>query len=331
MRSIVEFVLFSDGAGLDITGPLEVFTTATRLLNEQGRAKEGYRPVIAAKAVGPVRLNSGLVVQAQLCIGQGPAPDILLIPGGLGVPLAVKDDVLLALIRDRAGQANRVASICNGAFLLAAAGLLDGKRATTHWMTADQLKQEYPAVAVIPDAIFIRDRNISTSAGVCAGIDLALALVEEDYGASLALKVARIMVVYFRRSGRQSQFSAPLRARQRAGEDFSDLHDWIVEHLSDPLTVERLAAQAGMSSRNFARVFAEKTGITPCKYVECVRLNRARELLESGEDSMQVVAEASGFGREDKMRRVFRRYLNVSPVHYRIHFSRQREGVSQRI
>lgn len=321
MLHSVEIVLIPNGASLDVTGPLEVFAAATELLKQHGRMQDGYRPIFAAKEPVPVKFSSGLIVQADVRIGQGKPPDILLIPGGLGIRTVLEDKELIAAIKKRARGAARVVSVCNGAFLLAAAGLLDGKRVTSHWQVAADLAREYPALVVDPDAIFIRDGKISTSAGVCAGIDLALALVEEDYGASLALEVARLLVVYFRRAGGQSQFSAPLKARQKAGACFGQLHDWMLDHLSGPLTVEQLAEKARMSQRNFARVFLEKTGITPSKYVEMLRLDRARELLESGDDSMQAVAEASGFGREERMRSAFYRHLSVSPAHYRIHFS----------
>jgi transcriptional regulator GlxA family with amidase domain len=320
MKKIVEFVIYPDALGLDFNGPLEVFYVANRLLNETGKHDQGYAPVFSAKEPGPIRLSSGLMVLADNKLGQGDPPDVLLVPGGPGADLAMDNPGLVRLIRERAQIAGQVVSVCNGAMILGACGILDGKRATTHWLCTDDLDEKHPLVEVEPDAIFVHDGNVSTSAGVTAGIDLALALVEEDHGAALALDVARILVLYFRRAGGQSQFSAPMESRRRAGKRFGELHEWILDNIQESLTVERLAKQAGMSPRNFARVFSAQTGMTPASYVEALRLDQAREVLESGEDSMEQVAEASGFGSEDRMRRAFRRRLGVSPAQYRVHF-----------
>ena len=325
MKKVVEIVLYRHALGLDFNGPLEVFHVANRLLGDPDKAEQGYVPVFSAKEPGPLRLCSGLTVLAENKLGQGDPPDILLIPGGVGAEQAADDPELLRLIQNRAQLAGRVMSVCNGAMILAACGLLNGKRATTHWLRTDDLAATHPAVEVEPDAIFVRDGKIATSAGVTAGIDLALALVEEDYGAGLALEVARMLVLYFRRSGGQSQFSAPMESLRKAGKKFGDLHDWILNNLKKSITVERMAQQMGMSPRNFARVFSAQTGMTPASYVESLRLDQAREVLEAGDDSMEQVAEVSGFGSEDRMRRAFRRRLGVSPGQYRSHF-----GMNQR-
>jgi transcriptional regulator GlxA family with amidase domain len=320
MKKIVEFVLYPDALGLDINGPLDVFTIATEALARTGKKGEGYEPLFSAKQPGPLRLFSGLPVLADNQLGQGNQPDILLVPGGPSAELAVEDAGLLELIQSRAKVAAQVVSVCNGALILAACGMLDGKRATTHWRRAKELASKHPLVEVEPDAIYVRDGKVATSAGVTAGIDLALALVEEDYGAALALDVARVLVLYFRRSGGQSQFSAPMESRRRAGGRFHKLHDWMLANLNKSLTVERLARQAVMSPRNFARVFSQTTGMTPASYVESLRLDRAREVLESGADSMEQVAQASGFGSDDRLRRAFHRRFGISPVQYRTHF-----------
>lgn len=233
---------------------------------------------------------------------------------------------MLNRIKTEAKRARRVASVCNGAFILAACGLLKGKRATTHWIVAEELARRYPDITVASDAIFLRDNKIATSAGVTAGIDLALALVEEDHGSALAMDVARMLVLYLRRPGGQSQFSAPLNSQAQAGRRFIDLHDWILENLNQPISIERLADRAGMSPRNFSRIFTSETGISPGQYVELLRLNRARELLESGNDTLQTIAEMSGFGREERLRRVFQRRLRVTPVEYRNHFQKSGKG-----
>lgn len=320
MVRTVEFFLFDGALGLDITGPLEVFSTASNLLEKRGRADTAYLPVFAAAKRGMVTLCSGLKVNAEIELGKCKPPDILLIPGGLGVERVTQTVGLLRRLKTEAGRARKVASVCNGAFILAACGLLKGKRATTHWIVADELASKYPDTTVVPDAIFVRDKNIATSAGVTAGIDLALALVEEDHGPALAMEVARMLVLYLRRSGGQSQFSAPLDSQTLAGKRFSDLHDWILENLREPLSVEHLADRAGMSPRNFSRIFSSETGMSPGKYVEWIRLNLAREMLESGNNSVDKVAEACGFGREERLRRVFLRRFRVTPVEYRNHF-----------
>jgi len=321
MKKTVEFVIYPEALGLDINGPLDVFTISSELLAKSGKTDDGYMPVFSAKDPGKLRLCSGLSVLAENRLGQGDAPDILLVPGGYGAEKAANDLHLIELIRKRAKEAGRIVSVCNGALILAACGLLDNRKATTHWRSVAELSRKHPLVEVEPDAIFVRDGNIATSAGVTAGIDLALALVEEDHGPALALEVARGLVLYFRRTGGQSQFSAPMESRQRAGRRFSKLHDWMLANLDKSLTVDRMAQRAGMSPRNFARVFSAKTGMTPATYVETLRLDRAREVLESGEDSMEQVAETSGFGSEDRMRRAFRRRFSVSPAQYRSHFS----------
>ncbi|MBG3878498.1 helix-turn-helix domain-containing protein, partial [Desulfovibrio oxamicus] len=193
--------------------------------------------------------------------------------------------------------------------------------ATTHWQACARLAAAYPAVRVEPDAIFVRDGGVVTSAGVTAGIDLALHLVEEDLGPATAMEVARLLVVYRRRVGNQSQFSAPLRAQARAGARFGPLHVWMEARLGEDLGVERLAGQAHMSPRHFARVFPQETGMSPARYVEQLRLDRARELLESGESHMQTVAAAAGFGSEERLRRAFQRRMGVTPSQYLEHFS----------
>lgn len=321
MKRIVEFIIYPDALGLDINGPLDVFTIANQLLARTDKTKQGYEPLFSAKEPGQLRLCSGLTVVAQNRLGQGKRPDILLVPGGPGAESAADDPVLIRLIQKRAKEAGQVVSVCNGALILAACGLLDGKKATTHWLCIEELDAKYPLVEVEPDAIYVRDGNVVTSAGVTAGIDLALALVEEAHGPAMALEVARVLVLYFRRAGGQSQFSAPMQSRRRTGSRFNKLHDWMLVNLNKPLTVDRLAQQAGMSPRNFARVFSAQTGMTPANYVETLRLDRAREVLESGEDSMEQVAEVSGFCSEDRMRRAFRRRFGISPIQYRSHFA----------
>ncbi len=321
MQHIIEYVVFPDAVGLDLTGPLEVFNTATALMKNEGRTETGYASRFIASRRGPVRLSSGLEVLAQADFADAAPADTLLMPGGPGVYAALEDPGFIAALRERSRRLKRILSVCNGAFFLAAAGLLDGRRATTHWRTAEDLARRYPQVEVMPDAIYIRDGHIYSSAGVTAGIDLALAVVEEDFGASLALEVSRMLVLYFRRPGTQSQFSAPLKTQAAAGKRFAKLHDWLVGNLSQPVSVEQMAAFTAMSPRNFARVFKARTGMTPHKFLETLRLDRARELLAAGNDSLEHIAAACGFGREERLRRAFLRRFRVTPSQFRLHFT----------
>jgi transcriptional regulator GlxA family with amidase domain len=219
-----------------------------------------------------------------------------------------------------------VASVCSGAFILAAAGLLDGRRATTHWSGCDLLARLFPAVTVERDPIFVRDGNVWTSAGITAGIDLALALVEADHGRELALDVSRWLVMFVQRPGGQSQFSAQLAAQVAERDPLRDLQAWIGEHPDAELTVEALADRVAMSPRHFARVFREEVGETPARYVEAVRVEAARRLLERTGRSVDDVASACGFGTAETLQRAFRRRLGVSPGAYRRHFSRSPSG-----
>ncbi|MBI9083278.1 MAG: GlxA family transcriptional regulator [Desulfobacterales bacterium] len=316
----IDFILFPGALGLDITGPLEVFSSATNLLRKKSGGDTGYRTRCVATTPGPVRLSSGLEIVADAGFDDAPSCQTLVVPGGMGTENAVKDPAFIDRIREKARQADRIVSVCTGAFILAAAGILDGRQATTHWIATDNLTKFFPRVKVVPDAIFTRDGNIYTSAGVTAGIDLALALVEADFGASLALEVSRRLVVYFRRPGSQSQFSTPLKAQEAAGRRFARLHDWLLKQLDKPISVERMAEHAAMSPRNFSRVFKQKTGFTPTRYLETLRLDRAREILSAGGDSLADIAEACGFGREERLRRAFLRRFQVTPSQYRLHF-----------
>jgi transcriptional regulator GlxA family with amidase domain len=223
-------------------------------------------------------------------------------------------------VRQRATQARRVASVCTGAFLLAAAGLLDGRRAATHWMYCTRLAQRFPAVHVEPDPIFVCDGSVWTSAGVTAGIDLALALVEEDLGRSMSLAVARYLVVFLKRPGGQAQFSATL-ALQAADDRFDALHDWINGHLADDLSLSVLADQAAMSERSFSRHYAEATGQTPARAIERLRVEAARRLLSESRARVKRIAQRCGFGSEETMRRSFLRLLAVTPQDYRSRFT----------
>jgi transcriptional regulator GlxA family with amidase domain len=236
------------------------------------------------------------------------------------VRAALQDRRLVSFVARCASRARRVAGVCSGAFLLAEAGLLAGRRATTHWASCSQLARRYPDVRVEPDRIFVRDGAVYTSAGVTAGMDLALALLEDDQGRDLALAVARRLVVFLRRPGGQSQFSAQLAAQLAERPALRDLQLWIQEHPDEPHTVESLARRVGMSPRHFARVFALELRVTPARYVEQVRVEAARRRLEDGGGRVEQVAEGCGFGSPETMRRAFLRTLRVSPSEYRRRF-----------
>jgi len=324
MKQTIEFFIHPKTIGLDLTGPLEVFNTASLLLANEGKTDMGYTACFSAFDVGEIELSSGLCVKAGQKIGNGAEPDIFIVPGCMEVDRVTRDEKRMEHIRAAALRAKRIVSVCNGALILAKAGLLDGKKATTHWLMTEAMQNDYPNVDVLPDAIYVQDGNVATSAGVTAGIDLALALVEEDHGARLALDIARALVLYLRRSGGQSQFSPPLQSQQKAGTRFQELHDWLLENIEKPLSVEDMADRTRMSLRNFFRVFTTQTGITPGKYLETLRVDRARELLESGEDVLPNVAQICGFGREDRLRRAFVNRFHITPAQYRIHFGKKK-------
>jgi transcriptional regulator GlxA family with amidase domain len=321
MRRVV-VVGFPDFQLLDVTGPWEVFGRTTRYLREHGLAG-GYRLELAAGRRGALTSSSGLSlgVQRPFPAVRG-ALDTLLVAGGVGTLRALADRALVAFVRSAAVRARRVASVCTGAFLLAEAGLLDGRRATTHWSACAGLAERYPKVTVDPDPIFVRDGRIWSSAGVTAGMDLALALVEEDHGREVALGVARELVLFLKRPGGQAQFSAQLRAQLAERETLRDLQAWMADHPGADLSVETLARRVGMSPRHFARVFKQETGETPARAALAARVEAARRRLEDGDDGLEGVAGACGFGSAEVMRRAFLRTLRVGPGAYRRRFRR---------
>src|SRR5690242_933989 len=314
----VWIVMFPDVQALDVTGPLEVFALANRL--SPGRAPR-YQISVLAREAGADSTSSGLSLIAGRGIRQGTGPvDTLLAAGGQGTRAAMRDARLGSRTRRTAPPPRPLASVCSGAFLLGEAGLLYGRRATTHWAVCEALQRRYPTARVETDPIFVRDGKVSTSAGVTAGMDLALELVEEDGGRDLALSVARWLVLFLRRPGGQSQFSVQLSAQVAERRGLRDLQGWVADHLDDDLSVPALARRAGMSPRNFARAFRREIGATPAAYVEAQRVEGARRLLETADLSVAEVAAACGFGRVETMHRAFRRGVRVSPGQYRRHF-----------
>jgi transcriptional regulator GlxA family with amidase domain len=316
VRSTV-IVAFPDVQSLDVAGPAEVFA---------GAGGE-YGVEVVAPTAGLVRASSGLGLWADRALADVRGPiDTLVVAGGEGTPAVMANESFLADIRRLAPGCRRVASVCSGAFALAAAGLLDGRRATTHWSVCDALAAIYPGVTVEADRIFVRDGDVWTSAGVTAGIDLALAMVEEDVGREVALAVARRLVVFLKRPGGQSQFSAQLAGQLAERQPLGDLQGWIADHLDEDLSVERLAERAAMSVRNFSRTFAREVGVTPARFVERTRVDSARRLLEESTASVDEIAGRCGFGTAETMRRTFLRALHVTPTDYRRRFRIEEES-----
>ena len=314
MRRVV-IVAFPRVQTLDVHGPAEVFTTATQL-SERG----GYTVEVVAARPGPLPTSSiALYPDRTLDRCRGPI-DTLVVAGGRGVRAAAHDEALVAWLKAAARRSRRVTSVCTGAFLLAEAGLLEGCRATTHWASCALLARSYPGVEVEPDPIFVRDGNVITSAGVTSGMDLALALVEEDLGREVALETARWLVMFVKRPGGQAQFSAQLEAQTADREPLRDLQEWLPDHLDEDLSVPALARRASMSDRNFARAWRDETGMTPAVYVEAARVERARIALDSGDLPVETIALQTGFGTVETMRRAFRRRVGVSPAGYRSRF-----------
>jgi len=321
----VAIVAFPGVQSLDMTGPLEVFDAATRLIEATGRSERGYRVEIVSRDGLALESSSGLTLTPHACIGERRGElDTLIVPGGSGSREAAGDRELVGWIEEAASRARRTASVCTGAFLLAGAGLLDGRRATTHWASARELARAYPAVTVDPEPIFLRDGEIWTSAGVTAGMDLALALVEEDLDRAAALTIARHLVLFLRRPGGQSQFSATLAAQEPSRDVLREVQRAVLEELAGEHTVEAMAERASMSTRHFARAFAAETGVTPARYVERVRLEAARRLLEDTSQPVAAIARTCGFPSAETMRRVFLRSLAVGPADYRRRFQPHR-------
>lgn len=311
----VVIVAYPDVQTLDVIGPAEVFGTASRL--DPAR----YEVELVARQRGPIRTSSQIPLLPRRTIADVRGPiDTLIVAGGTGVYEAIHDRELVAWVKRRARTCRRVASVCSGAFLLAEAGLLDGRRATTHWAVADNLAERYPRVTVDADPIFIREGNVWTSAGVAAGIDLSLALVSDDFGPKVAREIARWLVLFLQRAGGQSQFSVQLAAQAAERHPLRDLQTYIADHPRADLSVPALAERCGMSPRHFSRVFVQELGCTPAVYVERSRLDAARRLLESTQMSLDEVAVASGLGTAATLYRVFQRALRVSPGAYRRHF-----------
>lgn len=309
-------ILAVEGAqSLDIFGPAEVFDYAQLEVPGAYRVK-----VVAASSSGSITLSNGVSLNIAPLPDPVPSHDTLVVAGGIGARAAVDDQEVLDWIVRASKKAKRTASVCTGAYLLAAAGLLDDRHATTHWRYCDDLAGRYPRVELDADPVFLRDGDVWTSAGVTAGMDLALALVEDDLGPEVALAVARMLVVFLKRPGGQSQFSGALSAQQASRPALRELQAWIAGHLDADLSVAALAKRANMSERSFTRAFRREVGQTPAEYVHRLRIEHARALLEDGAPSLEAVAQASGFASAEVLRRAFHRRVGVSPGDYRARF-----------
>jgi transcriptional regulator GlxA family with amidase domain len=320
----VGIVAFDGIELLDLTGPMDVFGLANVGLRSSGlRAEPAYRFRVLAKEAGLVNTSCGLRIHADSAFGElYDDIDTLLVPGSPEISAVLADPVLREWVKAMAGRVRRLVSICTGAFLLAEIGILDQRRATTHWAFCDRLAADYPAVRVEPDRIFLRDGSVWTSGGITSGIDLALSLLEEDWGRETALLTARYLVVFLKRPGGQSQFSGYLASESTKHPDIRALQLWIMENPAEDLRIEVLAERMAMSPRNFARVFQTETGMSPAKFVEKARVDTARQFLGMNGNRVEMVAAVSGFGDAERMRRAFLRHLGISPQDYRERFGK---------
>lgn len=321
-RPIRVVLLAYDGMNLlDLAGPLQALTTANRGAPKDEAAR--YETMVVSAGGGAVTTSSGLpvVTEPLSCVADAPIDTLIVVGGCWGEEYDV-DPALRDFLIARAGSVRRLCSVCTGAFLLAATGQLDGRKVATHWAWLDKLQRRHPALDVDADSIFLRDGALWTSAGVSAGIDMTLALIEEDYGPRVAIDAARQMVVFMKRAGGQSQFSVPLAAQTR-DHGFVELHAWMAANLGADLSVPHLAARAGMAARTFARAYAAKVGRTPAKTVEMMRLEAACRALEDTDLPLKTIAIVSGYGDEQKLHRAFQRQMKTTPSIHRARFSPQ--------
>lgn len=318
----IGIIIFNGCNIVDATGPAGVFGAANELAKNRGVNMLPYSIQFIGSTVGPIATSAGPSLYATKSIDrEADSVDTLICAGGIGARAMSVDDSAVKSVARFAAKSRRIVSVCTGAFVLAASGILDGKRAVTHWAHCDNLARLFPEIDVDPDPIFVRDDNVYTSAGITAGMDLTLALIEEDLGRPFATDVAKEMVMYLKRPGTQSQFSEHLRAQMAPDGNLKDVQLWVLENLTEKHTVESLAERATMSPRSFYRRFKETTGITPSRFVSEVRVDAAKRLLEESPMQIKAIATKCGFGDEERMRRTFHRWLGVSPDDYRQRFS----------
>ena len=312
---------FDDANGLDVTGPIEAFSNANDLARELGYTTVPYELVLIGLRRSPFRTESGLLFRPHMTLRDAPPLDTLIVPGGRGLREPATNAKVSAWVLRHADRMRRIATVCTGVYGVAPTGLLDGRRVATHWRFADAVAARFPALQVDGNALFIRDGSFYTSGGITAGIDLALALIEEDHGPQLALATARELVVYLKRPGGQEQYSEPLRFQMRAADRFVDLVAWIDAHPHRDLSVEALAERAHLSTRQFRRRFTAALGCTPAIYVENVRMAEARRRLAQRAGTVEAIAVSVGFASADAFRRAFERRFGVPPRDYRARFA----------
>jgi len=316
----VGFLGFEGVMALDLVGPIDAFTNAVAE-DSKGQTASCYEVVVIGLTNRPFTSESGVVFKPHKTITNAPALDTLIIPGGKGLRVPDTQRKTAEWISSRAAKTRRIATVCTGTFGLAATGLLNGRRVTTHWRQAQELSKTFPQLKVDPNALYLRDGKFYTCAGITAGIDLSLALIEEDFGPRVALSVARELVVYLKRPGGQEQFSEPLKFQTQSQDRFADLAAWIQGHLRQDLSVESLAERACLSPRHFARRFKDVFDTTPATFVEDLRLHEARERLTLPEQTIESVADSVGFKSADAFGRAFERRFGIKPSTYRKHFS----------
>jgi transcriptional regulator GlxA family with amidase domain len=315
----IGFFVFDDVVALDFVGPIEAFSTAA-IIDDDGNGRRGYEVITIGVTGKTVVSGSGLRFQPDKSISNAPILDTLVVPGGAGLRRSDVQRAFVPWLKGRLNNTRRIASVCTGIYGLASAGLLDGRQATTHWHFAKDLVRRFPKIRLNDNAIFIKDGRFYTSAGVTAGIDLSLALIEEDFGPKIALAVARELVVYLKRAGGQEQYSEPLRFQIQSTDRFSEMAAWVAGHLDEDLSVDALAERASCSRRHFSRRFKEVFGSTPAHFIEELRLTEARHHLSLPRNSLKTVAALVGFKSVDSFSRAFERRFGVRPNNYRRRF-----------
>ncbi len=316
-------MIFRDCQILDATGPAGVFGVANQIAAKLGIKRALYDIHLIAPCSGPIRTNAGISLHATKSLFDKHSPyDTIICAGGFGTQTLITDAASINRIRDLCARADRIVSVCTGAFILAEAGILAKRQATTHWAHCDALAKAYPEITVLSDPIFVKDGNVYSSAGITAGMDLSLALVEADHGREMAMASARDLVMFMKRPGNQAQFSMHLEAQMASSGGVRDAQVWVLENLGDKIDVELMAAQANMSLRSFNRRFKDETGLSPARFVVECRVEAARRILEESDMQIKTIAVKTGFGDEERMRRAFKRHMGVSPDNYRQCFSK---------
>jgi len=325
----IGIVGYDDVQALDLVGPADAFTVANNVGANGHSPKPRYELIILGLTTKPFRSESGIRFHPDVCLGKAPALDTLIVPGGRSLRQSRVSEPIAAWIQHRAPNVRRIASVCTGIYGLAPTGLLDGRSVTTHWRFAADVARRFPRLNVHDNALFLRDGAFYTAGGITASVDLALSLIQEDYDASLALAVARELVVYLKRSGGQSQYSEPLRFQSNVNDRFAELASWMHEHLANDLSLEALARQVCLSPRQCARRFKQAFGATPAIFVESLRIEEARRRLTERSQTIETIAASVGFHSDDVFRRAFQRRFGVKPSSYRDRFNAGAQPISK--